>query len=507
MLMDEKIRGSFRVAVLTEPALVGSTLKTYLSIAGYQAIWYKQESDYIEAEKRQAHHLLILDARINPKLRSLWQTLLELNAELSILVLGAPKMAIKLEAYRTYNFKGLVALGEGMEALALISLDQAAIELYYRYQNEQLLRDQKTQVQQLSEQSLKWQNQAQHFQKKWEMEVQQWQQQWQQEKAFKEQLLWLSRLRFEALEKKWAQQKGRDAISIFLEYLQESLNPFTLTGYYFKYLPTVNTFVLVQQQGQYRQLSFRPTQLPLVTDPLDADLKDLIEVGLGYSNFSIYPIANAAETDGFFCFPLPDKDRSWIQKKLDLECRFFNQLFFQSKQTVKSLGLKEDIDTVTQLPNQRVYWERLNSEWSRTQRLKHPLSLIKIAIDHSAEISRIHSSKMLDVLWAQVAALILHSGRVNDGAFRTGPNEVTLILPHTPIKGAALRAERLRRSIEHHDFHSYAPGHITVSFGLSEYPNLASSFAELDTTASQALSFIIQKATNRVCLYQAESDV
>jgi PleD family two-component response regulator len=63
----------------------------------------------------------------------------------------------------------------------------------------------------------------------------------------------------------------------------------------------------------------------------------------------------------------------------------------------------------------------------------------------------------------------------------------------------------LRRTIENHSF-SMSGQKITVSCGVSEYPTLSSSAADLEASASQALQFIIEKGGNKVCLYKPIQD-
>ncbi|MEK7678931.1 MAG: GGDEF domain-containing protein, partial [Deltaproteobacteria bacterium] len=45
------------------------------------------------------------------------------------------------------------------------------------------------------------------------------------------------------------------------------------------------------------------------------------------------------------------------------------------------------------------------------------------------------------------------------------------ILPHTPLKGAALEAERLRQTIESHSYGGVVKETITMSLGVAAYPD------------------------------------
>jgi diguanylate cyclase (GGDEF)-like protein len=161
------------------------------------------------------------------------------------------------------------------------------------------------------------------------------------------------------------------------------------------------------------------------------------------------------------------------------------------------------IDSVTQLELRDAYYDRLTSEFARAKRLNDSLAIIKVAIDSLNEIAAIHGIEVTNILLSQTAMIIKSSSRVNDFVYRTGENEFSLILPHTPIKGAAIRAERLRRIVEMHEFIGYSAGHATISMGISEFPSLAETAESLDQTATEALTYIQKRSVNKVCLYSS----
>lgn len=148
-----------------------------------------------------------------------------------------------------------------------------------------------------------------------------------------------------------------------------------------------------------------------------------------------------------------------------------------------------------------MYESKLSEEISRSRRLKHPLSVIKLSIDQFDELENKLGRFNRDVIVKALAQLIVKTSRVNDICCRTDENEFSLILPHSPIQGAALRAERLRRIIEAHSF-SVTSLRVLVSCGVCEYPTLARGSDELDQGAWQAVSFIQQKNGNKVCVYK-----
>jgi diguanylate cyclase (GGDEF)-like protein len=107
-----------------------------------------------------------------------------------------------------------------------------------------------------------------------------------------------------------------------------------------------------------------------------------------------------------------------------------------------------------------------------------------------------------DELLKSVGTIISKTSRTNDVTCRTAANEIAMILPHCSRKGAALRAERIRRIIEGTSFIDNGMK-LSISLGISEYPTLCDSAKTLDETASKALLHIADKGGNKICLFKA----
>jgi diguanylate cyclase (GGDEF)-like protein len=159
-------------------------------------------------------------------------------------------------------------------------------------------------------------------------------------------------------------------------------------------------------------------------------------------------------------------------------------------------------DAATELFNRNYYQKVLDDEASRARRLKQPLSVVKVALDNFYEIDSSLGEAARDELLKSVGAVIAKTSRTNDITARTGLNEIAMLLPHCSKKGAALRAERLRRIIEGTTFIEKGIK-VTVSLGVSEYPSLCDSAKTLDESATKALLHIIDKGGNKICLFKA----
>ena len=79
------------------------------------------------------------------------------------------------------------------------------------------------------------------------------------------------------------------------------------------------------------------------------------------------------------------------------------------------------------------------------------------------------------------------------------------LLPETDIKGAYVVAERLRSSVENHEFTGYkAPLHVTISIGISSYPESDTNGEELIRKADTALYRSKEGGRNKTTIYTAE---
>jgi diguanylate cyclase (GGDEF)-like protein len=198
----------------------------------------------------------------------------------------------------------------------------------------------------------------------------------------------------------------------------------------------------------------------------------------------------------------------WSETAKDQELDFLDEEFFVFANHYRILHLAKKVDSLdledalTGLFNREQYHRKLDEEIARARRLKNAVSIVKMSIDHLMEHEQSQGMSYKDSLVRSVAHLIRKTSRINDAACRTGENEFTLVLPHCPRKGAAIRGERLRRMVEAHDFAAQGL-RVTLSLGVSEYPTLSKSVSELDRSALDALKFIAERSGNKVCMFRA----
>jgi diguanylate cyclase (GGDEF)-like protein len=175
-------------------------------------------------------------------------------------------------------------------------------------------------------------------------------------------------------------------------------------------------------------------------------------------------------------------------------------------------------DGLTGLYNHRFLQEALTSELARGARYNHAVSLVFLDVDHFKNYNDLHGHPAGDSLLKKLAAILTDTGdmpelrfrgRMTDIAARYGGEEFVVVLPQTSKEGAALRADRLRQSIEEFPFPSEGDqplGKVTISVGVATYPDDALTKQTLLERADQALYEAKRSGRNRVCVAGAAND-
>ncbi len=161
-------------------------------------------------------------------------------------------------------------------------------------------------------------------------------------------------------------------------------------------------------------------------------------------------------------------------------------------------------DGLTGLYNRRYFLEALELEFSRSKRHGRTFSLLFIDLDHFKHYNDTFGHPAGDALLKGLAEVITESSRRTTIVARYGGEEFVLLCPETPKDGARIFAERLRKSVEEHPFHggeSQPSGRVTLSIGVSTYPEDGSDSKTLISRADQAMYQAKKNGRNRVVLY------
>jgi len=148
-----------------------------------------------------------------------------------------------------------------------------------------------------------------------------------------------------------------------------------------------------------------------------------------------------------------------------------------------------NIDELTGLFNYRYLDIALEREIKRTERYSSSLSIIFLDLDLFKNVNDTHGHLVGSKVLKEVGMLLKKMTREVDFVFRYGGDEFTIILVETGMAGAAIVAERIRRSIEAHNFlaDEGLQIKITACLGYACFPDDSKSKTELLELSDQAM--------------------
>jgi diguanylate cyclase (GGDEF)-like protein len=154
-------------------------------------------------------------------------------------------------------------------------------------------------------------------------------------------------------------------------------------------------------------------------------------------------------------------------------------------------------DGLTGCFNRRFFEIQLERDLHLATRMRQPVSLILLDIDHFKRVNDTHGHDAGDAALRILANALREEVRGVDTAARYGGEEFAIILPQAGHEGAKVVAERLRSRIESTEVPGV--GCITASLGVASFPNDASSRELLVTSADRALFLAKRSGRNKVC--------
>ena len=148
-----------------------------------------------------------------------------------------------------------------------------------------------------------------------------------------------------------------------------------------------------------------------------------------------------------------------------------------------------DRDPLTGFFNHRFLHERLGEEVVRTQRARHPLSVLMLDLDDFKLVNDTFGHLFGDRVLTWTAELIRSTLRASDIPARYGGDEFAIILPETDADEARSAAERILDAFREHAFvgEQRGPVPIGASIGVATYPGDGRTATDLIAAADRAL--------------------
>ncbi|MCG6911710.1 MAG: diguanylate cyclase [Deltaproteobacteria bacterium] len=204
-----------------------------------------------------------------------------------------------------------------------------------------------------------------------------------------------------------------------------------------------------------------------LTDLIKNDYDIDIIVMTGYSGDYSYEEAISKGASDFVFKPVRFEELVLRLKRVLRERKLTNERVHMLEK-LKKLSIT---DGLTRLYNSRHFYNQLKGEVDRSNRYKHPLSLLILDIDHFKDYNDSHGHLEGDKVLIRIGQVVKPLLRKMDSAYRYGGEEFTIILPETDGNEAQTVAQRIRKAVKMEKFlpESSAPETITISLGVTEY--------------------------------------
>ncbi len=147
-----------------------------------------------------------------------------------------------------------------------------------------------------------------------------------------------------------------------------------------------------------------------------------------------------------------------------------------------------NFDTLTALPNRRMFYDRLEQEIKKASRDKLKVALLFIDLDKFKEINDTRGHDMGDILLTEAAHRITDCVRETDTVARLGGDEFTVIMTELDNVGNAGQvAENIRKILAEPFLIEGDMVYISASIGITLYPVDAVEIKDLLKNADQAM--------------------
>lgn len=169
----------------------------------------------------------------------------------------------------------------------------------------------------------------------------------------------------------------------------------------------------------------------------------------------------------------------------------------QNAQYINRVKQLAFLDGLTGIFNRRYMETRITEEIERSKRYETDFSVVMVDVDRFKLLNDEFGHLLGDEVLRQVSSLLSERLRKSDVVCRYGGEEFVALLPQTTTDQAVLVAEKLRLAISEWNFPG-VPRPVTISAGVSTFPEHAATRDELLHAADSALYSAKQSGRNRV---------
>ena len=233
-------------------------------------------------------------------------------------------------------------------------------------------------------------------------------------------------------------------------------------------------------------------------DPISEDIKKYRDM----EDFYVFVLRDKKNKTGYLAVEgLSETDKEKVM--------ILGHQFALSLRRVKLFKEIEKIaitDSLTGVHTRRYALERFQEEIRRSQAHKIKMSFLMIDVDYFKKFNDKYGHLTGDKVLREVGKIIRNNIREIDIAGRYGGEEFCVVLPDTDSEGAKYAAERIRSAAYIAVIKAYDTKlKVTVSIGVSTYPQDGRVYNDLIDKADLALYQAKKEGRNKVCFFDSES--
>lgn len=222
----------------------------------------------------------------------------------------------------------------------------------------------------------------------------------------------------------------------------------------------------------------------------------------GVSSFIISPFHHKRSSTGImgiFSF----ENRSFVMKDLEL-LRMVSaptSLLVENVELFEKVKILAITDSLTNIYNKRHFESIFEQVFNETKERNKPLSVCMADIDYFKHYNDLNGHPAGDYALTKIAEIMKMSIKGSDIIARYGGEEFILVFPETTKQQASSLCETIRRKIQEFKFaneESQPNKDLTISMGISSYPEDGETITQLIKKADEALYKAKQMGRNRV---------
>lgn len=177
------------------------------------------------------------------------------------------------------------------------------------------------------------------------------------------------------------------------------------------------------------------------------------------------------------------------------------------KEADELIWRQANLDVLTNLPNRRLFRERLEVELLRTKRTQRQLALLFIDLDGFKQVNDLYGHDAGDLLLIEAAQRLKRCIRETDIVSRLGGDEFTVILTDLQqMDHVQFICQKILTSLTEPFALGEDVGHVSGSIGVAMYPLDGHTSDELTRKADQAMYAAKQNGKNQFNYFTREMD-